>query len=285
MPPVGASEVGNATSGTDAPRGAQALLFKLLDSPIAGLAPWIANALISGPSRLELSAVISLGLALLIFGLGRLRGKSVKALELADVVFFGGLALFVALASDSTYGWLELWSGEIANIALAVIALGSILLREPFTIQYARDEAPREVWKTPQFLHVNYVITWAWAIAFLIGAASGYYGDQILDSSNNLWTGWVIQTAAIIVAVQFTAWYPDRAQARYARAAGEPADEVPLSALLVPLGSWVIAVGVIVLVSGEGSTALGIGLIVVGYLLTHLLVRDSRDSETAAAEM
>jgi hypothetical protein len=268
-------------NGGDSQGGAKAFLFKLLDSPIAGLSPWIANALIAGPSRLELSAVVALALALLIFALGRLRGRSVKTLELSDIVFFGGLALFVALASDSTYGWLELWSGEIANIALAVIALGSILLREPFTLQYAREEAPREVWETPQFLHVNYVITWAWAIAFLIGAASGFYGDQVLESSNNLWTGWVIQTAAIIVAIQFTAWYPDRAQARFAREAGQPADEVPISGLLVPLGGWVIAVGIIVLVSGEGPTALGIGLIAVGYVITHLLVRDSQDAGSA----
>jgi hypothetical protein len=238
---------------------------------LVGLAPWIAFALISGPSRLELAAVAALGLALVFFVLGRLRRRSLKLLELADVVFFGGLALVVALASDSTRDWLELWSGEVANIALVAIALGSILIRQPFTIQYAREEAPREVWETPQFLHINYTITWAWAIAFLIGAASGFYGDQVLENSNNLWTGWVIQTAAIVIAAQFTAWYPDRADAGFARERGEPADDVPISGLFVPLAGWITAVGIIMLASGEGPTTVGIVLIVVGSVITNRL--------------
>ena len=254
------------------------LALGFVDSPLAGLSPWIAYALISGPSRLELSAIVALALALLFFALGRLRGRSVKILELADVVFFGALAIFVAVASDSTHDWLELWSGEIANLALVVIALGSIAIREPFTIQYARDEVDSSLWKTPQFLHVNYVITWAWAIAFLIGAASGYVGDQFLENSNNLWTGWVIQTAALIVAAQFTLWYPDRAESRYARERGEEAPDVPISGLLVPLSGWVTAVGVIVLVSDEGPTWLGIALIVVGAAVTNLLSKDASEA-------
>lgn len=258
---------------------AKTTALELADSPLAGLSPWIANALIAGPSRLELSALVALGLALLFFALGRLRGRSVKMLELSDVVFFGGLAIFVALASDSTYGWLETWSGEVANIALAVIAVGSIAISKPFTLQYAKEKVDPAVWETPQFLHVNYVITWAWAIAFVIGAASGFYGDQVLENSNNLWTGWVIQTAAIIVAVQFTGWYPDRAAARFARQNGEKAAAVPISALLVPLASWVIAVGVIVLASGEGPTWLGIGLLAVGYAITHLLYQDASSAD------
>jgi len=258
--------------------GGRAKALALLDNPIVGLSPWIAFALITGPSRLELAAVLALGLAVVVFGLGRFRGGSVKILELADIVFFGGLAIVVALASDSQREWLELWSGEIANIALAVIALGSIAIREPFTLQYARESAPREVWNTPEFLHVNYVITWAWAIAFVIGAASGFYGDQVLDNSDNLWTGWVIQTAAIILAIQFTQWYPDRAQARFARERGEPADEVPISGLLVALSGWITAVGIIVLASGEGPTALGVGLLVVGGLITRFLASDASDA-------
>lgn len=261
------------------PSGIRKTLLELVDSPLAGLSPWIAFALITGPERLEEAAIVSLALALFFFGLTRLRGRSLKALELVDVVFFGALAVIVAVASTDTREWLELWSGEIANITLAVFALAGLALRRPFTLAYARDEAPEEVWDTPQFLHVNYVITWAWAIAFIIGAASGFYGDQVLEDTNNLWTGWVIQTAALIVAAQFTAWYPERAEARFAREQGENATAVPVSGLLVPLAGWITAVGVIVLVTGEGPTALGVGLIIAGAAIGNLLGRDAQQAD------
>ena len=195
-------------------------LIWLADSPLAGLSPWIVYSLVAGPNRLEVSALAALGVAIAFFLIGRLRGQSVKLLEVFDMVFFAGTAIFVFVASDSTHAWLELWGGEVANIALAVFALGSIAVRQPFTLQYARESVPKEMWTNPVFVHVNYVLTWVWAGAFIVGAVSGWYGDAILDDSNNMWTGWVIQTAALIVAAQFTAWYPRYASATAAIKAG-----------------------------------------------------------------
>ncbi len=43
---------------------------------------------------------------------------------------------------------MDNWSGEMSNVVLTLIAFGSILFRTPFTLQYAREEAPRELWGT-----------------------------------------------------------------------------------------------------------------------------------------
>jgi hypothetical protein len=260
-------------------------LIWLADSPLAGLSPWIVYALVSGPDRLELAAVAALAVAFAFFGAGRLRGKSVKILELFDITFFTLLAIFVAVASDSTKDWLELWSGEIANVALAVFALGSILFRVPFTIQYARDEAPKELWDNPVFIHINYVLTWVWAIAFLIGAASGFYGDAVLEDSDNMWTGWVIQTAALIVAAQFTAWYPRRARVEAQLRAGlTPEEEMPsVYTLLSGLTIWITITGILTLVFDAGPTWLGIAFIVLGAGSNRVLsARDPEQQDTKA---
>ncbi|HEY4277057.1 MAG TPA: hypothetical protein VGM91_02495 [Conexibacter sp.] len=241
----------------------------VLGNPLVGLSPWIVYSLIEGDGRLELSSGIAFGMALVIVMLGRLRGRQPKLLEYTDTVFFAALAIFVAVASDSTHAWLERWSGEVANIGLVVIALGSIVLRDPFTLAYAKEDAPRELWRNPLFLRTNYVITWAWAIAFLIEAASGFYGDLVLHSSNNIWTGWIIQTFPMIVAAQFTIWYPGRVRALAAISRGEPATVPPIDQFIAMVTPWVTVIGVIALSVGNDPWWIGVGLIAIGVGLTN----------------
>lgn len=248
------------------------VIDKVLANPIAGLAPWIVYSLVEGKGRLELSASLAFGVALAILLINWLRGSAPKLLEYADVVFFGGVALFVAVATDGQREWLELWGGEIANLALVVIAVGSILIRKPFTLAYAKEETPEEYWDTPQFLRANYIITGAWALAFIVEAASGWYGDAVLGNSNDIWTGWVIQTAALLIAVQFTLWYPARVEAQGAIAAGESTTPPPpITAFFAQITPLIAVAGIIALFVGDVPVWVGIALIVVGVGLTKVL--------------
>ncbi|WP_226438036.1 MULTISPECIES: hypothetical protein [Rhodococcus] len=198
----------SASAGDD---GETSLIGKILDGPLTGLAPWIFLAIFEGPGSTGWVAAVALGLSLLFVVADRVRGKSLKLLGVVDVLFFAGLlVLHFALDADGQ-AWLEKWLGEIANITLVVIAVGSILFRIPFTLQYAREMVGPELWHSPLFIRINYRITAAWALAFLVAAVAGWYGDAILDDSDNIWTGWVIQTAAMIAAIRFTSWYPDHA--------------------------------------------------------------------------
>ena len=246
------------------------IVDRILANPLIGLSPWIVYSLVEGEGRLEESSAIAFGLALAILMIGWLRGSSPKLLEFSDVIFFGALAIFVAVASDDTHAWLERWSGEVANMALVVIAVGSILIRQPFTLAYAKEEAPRELWDNPVFLRTNYVLTWVWAVAFIIEAASGLYGDAVLDNSNNLWTGWIIQTLPLIVAAQFTLWYPDRVKALGAIERGEPTDPPPpIGNFIAQVTPWISIIGVISIASDAAPWWLGVAFIAVGVALTR----------------
>ena len=256
-----------------------AAIDRVLNNPLTGLSPWILYALVEGPHRLELSAALALGLAVAILFLNWLRGGTPKLLEYSDVAYFTGLTVLVALASPGTRSWLELWGGEVANIALVVIVLGSIVVRQPFTLQYAREDAPREVWHTPEFLRVNYLISWVWAIAFVIEAASGWYGDAVLRNPNNLWTGWIIQTFPMIVAAQFTIWYPNRLRAvREGHAASAPT-VVDFLGTVTP---WVTVIGILSLSFGAGPEWVGIAFLVGGIALTRALTTGRRPSPATA---
>jgi hypothetical protein len=251
----------------------------VLANPLVGLSPWILYSIVEGEGRLELSAALALGLAVVILCANWIRGGRPKLLEYSDVVYFAGLAVVVAMASEGTRTWLELWGGEVANVALLVIVLGSILIRQPFTLQYAREDTPEENWHTPEFLRVNYLIAWVWAIAFAIEAASGLYGDAVLRNSNDIWTGWIIQTLPLIIAAQFTIWYPNRLEAvREGRAEQAPT----VNDFLATVTPWITVVGIVVLSVGGAPTWLGVALIIVGIALTKMLT-GQREPDAAEA--
>ncbi|TSD97398.1 hypothetical protein FOS14_14730 [Skermania sp. ID1734] len=236
-----------------------------LHSPLAGIAPWVVMSLVSGPGRSEPAVLAALGLSVAFFLLARREGDSIKLLEIFDLVFFAGLAIVGAVVSAGATRWLELWAGELTNIALAVFAFGSMLVRVPFTLQYAKEQAPQEVWDSPLFLRVNYMITGAWALAFAFCAVVGFYGDAVLGTANNFWTGWVLQIGALVFAVSFTEWYPDYAPNKAALAAGEQADPPrPVIELFGWLPTFLLVVGIIGLVTDAVAVWLGIALIVVG---------------------
>ncbi|MFE1174858.1 hypothetical protein [Streptomyces sp. NPDC058773] len=257
-------------------------LSHFLDSPVIGMSPWIAMSVLVGPGRFELAVGIALALAVALVIIGRIRrpGSSFKILEVADVVFFAAMAIIGIFASAGTHRWLEDYSGEVANIALMTIALGSMACRVPFTLQYAREQVPREMWSDPRFLRTNYYITAAWGAAFAVAAIAGAFGDLVLHNSNNVWTGWIIQIAAIIAALQFTQWYPDVVRARALREKNLPGPpEPPLSSLLIPLAGYLAPVGIVVLAVGAGPVWLGVGLIVLGALLVKSLSRAKEEAE------
>jgi hypothetical protein len=265
------------------PRSLGRIVDVALANPLVGLAPWIIYSLLEGGGRLEESSAIAFGAALTVVLLGILRGSRPKLLEWTDTVFFAALAIFVAVASDDTHAWLERWSGEIANLALVVIAVGSILLRQPFTLGYAKESAPRDLWDNPLFLRTNYVITWVWAGAFIIEAASGFFGDLVLDDSNNLWTGWIIQTLPLIWAAQFTIWYPQRIRAIGARARGEQVAVPPVADFHAHCSPRQTVNGVIVLAMGGAPWWVGVAFVVAGVALTNQFKQAAATEAAAAA--
>lgn len=278
-------------------------LRALLSNPFMGFAPWIVMSVIEGPGRFELAAALSFALALAIGIAGIAVGIGWKLLDVVGIAFFGVLILVGLVVSESGLDWLERWAGELSNIAIALVALCSIIARQPFTIQYARESVPREQWNSPLFLHVNYVITWVWTGAFLITALVGWIGDGPLHQPDNVWTNWIIQIALLIFALRFTEWYPDYATARAHPAASPPEPRAAggegrtgtaargaggqgrtgtastVQSLFLPLAAYIVPVGIVLLIVGGTPWWIGVGLIVIGSVVTKNL----NDADTTQA--
>ena len=89
-------------------RAGSRFIDTFLQSPLAGLTPWIVMALLSGPGRFEESVSAALGLSILFIYLRHKRGASLKPLELFEVAYFGTLAVvgFLALITfQMVIGW------------------------------------------------------------------------------------------------------------------------------------------------------------------------------------
>jgi hypothetical protein len=61
--------------------------------------------------------------------------------------------------------WFSAYAVFISFGAVALIAVGSLLIRRPFSPQYARESVPEAYWQTRLFLWENNVITAVWAAA------------------------------------------------------------------------------------------------------------------------
>ncbi|WP_327323511.1 hypothetical protein OG735_14075 [Streptomyces sp. NBC_01210] len=257
-----------AVAGT-APGGR---LAAALESPIVAMSPWIIFSVLVGPGRFELAVGLALAVsvALLIAARMLYRGTSLKILEVSDVVFFAVLTAVGAASSPGTHTWLETYAGEISNLALVVIAFGSMAVRVPFTVQYGRERVSPEYWRSREFLRINYVITGVWGTAFLVAAVAGGFGDLVLHNADNLWTAWIIQIGAIVTALSFTEWYPQVVRSR--NGTGEPP---PVRNLLIPLAGLIIPVGVVSLIFDAAASWFGVGLIFIGIILARAINKDA----------
>lgn len=186
---------------------------------LLGLTPFIAffamMRLVSPIAGLLAALAVS---ALLCIGMYR-RGKTIKILEIGSLLLFAALVLYTWFAAP-------LWT--VATVRLAVdsgllaIVLVSLAIGNPFTMQYAREQVPEELWNTPQFLAANRVISSVWAGAFAVLVAADAAAEYI--SWVPLWIDIIASIAAFAAATAFTVWYPAvvrrRAQARAGRLGG-----------------------------------------------------------------
>ena len=83
--------------------------------------------------------------------------------------------------------------------------LGTLALGRPFTLQYAREQVPPDLWDSPAFLHTNYVITAVWALAFavmVLAELALLYLPAMPPRVGN-----VAVILARVGALKFTDWY------------------------------------------------------------------------------
>jgi hypothetical protein len=152
------------------------------------------------------------------------RGESIKVLEVGSLVLFGVLTLYTLIAAPE-------WT--VATVRLAVdgglflVAAVSLLIRQPFTLQYARESVPQELWTSPIFFTTNVRITAVWTAAFAVMTAADAAAQYV--EAIPVWVDIAATIAAFVGAFWFTRWYPAVVRRRFGLAgnAGSPHPNPP----------------------------------------------------------
>src|SRR5262249_45359799 len=97
------------------------------------------------------------------------------------------------------------------DLGLLIIVVVSLLVRRPFTLAYAKERVPPELWSSPTFIRVNDMITAAWAGAFLVIGMADML--MLYKPDVPLWVGIAITLAALFRAFNFPSWSPERVRA------------------------------------------------------------------------
>lgn len=150
------------------------------------------------------------------------RSRSPKLMQIGAATLLIGTGFYVVLVDRSFSG---LAARTTVDVGMLAIALASLVLRFPFTLQYARERVAADVAEQPDFRRANYVLTGIWTAALITMLA----GDLLAMYVPWLpfWTGIAAAFAARNAAAGFTQWYAARRQAQSrlntARLAGEDA--------------------------------------------------------------
>ena len=176
------------------------------------LAPFGAFATLMLVTSAVVSLFASAAICLMVIAYDILRGRSIKMLGAGSVILFAALGLYlVAVDSSLSTSAVRL----TIDAGVLAISLASLAIRQPFTLQYAREMVDPETAKLPGFRKANYVITWAWTAAFLLMLIANIL--MIYLPGLPLWSGLAIAFAARNTAVYFTKWYPKHRREKLAK--------------------------------------------------------------------
>jgi hypothetical protein len=154
------------------------------------------------PATASLFAASAVCLA--VIALDAVRGRSLKILGAGSAIVFAGLGVYAGFIDP---GLSKSAVKFLVDSGIFAISLGSMLIRRPFTLQYALEMVPPETAALPGFLRANYVIAGAWTLAALLMMLAN--GAVLYLPGLPVWLSLLVAFAARNSAIYFTKWYPE----------------------------------------------------------------------------
>ena len=174
------------------------------------LAPYGVFTILMLLTSAAVSLFVAASICLAVMAYDGFRGRPIKMLGAGSAIVFlciGGFIMLIDPALSASAIKLSVDAGMLA------IALVSLAIRRPFTLQYAREMVRPETAQLPGFVRANYVITAAWTVAFALMVMANLL--LIYVPGLPLWSGLAIAFAARNTAIYFTKWYPEYRRAKH----------------------------------------------------------------------
>ena len=130
------------------------------------------------------------------------------------VLDWGSLIFFIVMYIDSQFFhnvWLLHHMSIVSSFFFVAIAGFSLLIKKPFTSQYAKLEVEPDKWNSPHFIRINQLMTGGFGIIFLILALLTLYRTYHPDFLNE----WLIWGVGLFVQSMFIDKFPKWYRKRY----------------------------------------------------------------------
>jgi hypothetical protein len=134
-------------------------------------------------------------------------------LSIANFLIFGLVLL------NSLYLHFDFFQNNMPSsvqFIFALIGIFSLIIKKPFTLQYARQMVSKDKWNNPIFFRVNLILTLCWSIIFSLNASIIFLP---VAERYSLFYGFIPYLAVIfgiIFTKLFPAWFKKR-QSMYRR--------------------------------------------------------------------
>jgi hypothetical protein len=181
--------------------------LKQIFNLLFAFAPWIAFLILAGPSlpRLKIAVIVA-SLITIVMWIGKFH---------RGIILWAGV-IFFSWALVAVIGLEHMWTirhlGVLSNGVLAAGTIISMLIKKPFTLEYAKEKTSPERWKSPLFLRTNYLITGAWGSVFLINMFLNYL--KMNAPHTDKWIYEVASYSFLLAAVLFTTFYAELMKSR-----------------------------------------------------------------------
>lgn len=167
-----------------------------------GFLPWILFAAIFGKNGKD--SLIAIIVALIVcIKTERVHLRKGFILSWGTISYFALLFFLVVVAKIP---WVIDNTSMLSNLALALIAWISLFIGQPFTLQYAREQTPKQIWHTQGFIKVNQILTTVWGIIFLFSVLLHYIRIYIPQSEALLYP--ILSYGSIILGLWITKKFP-----------------------------------------------------------------------------
>jgi len=162
---------------------------------LVSFTPWIIYWVLCGYG-FEYGLIVSYIASLTIAVAGFLR-RSIYLMDMVSLIFFTIATIYTYLTGSNLF---IVENGFLGYMTLFIMAVLSIVVKKPYTLQVSKHDYPEIYWRDKSFLMINNIITLAWSIIFLANALIYLYNKTILSI--------ILTNALIAVGVVFSTIFP-----------------------------------------------------------------------------
>ena len=132
---------------------------------IVSFIPWIVYWTLCGFGNV-LGIVLSLTISLLLI-IPQILKRDFNLIDLISTIYFSTAFLGTFVFNSNIFIQS---SGFLGYFVLFLMALSSLIIKRPYTLQVSKRDYPEVYWKDRTFLSINNIITSVWAATFLANA-------------------------------------------------------------------------------------------------------------------